>query len=97
MTTMKFYYPSNSEDQEAVLKNLWQQDAISRMIYVRRMSHRGNPYIKGIFTLNEDAADFTPPPEIQCIPLNEDSTIALVDEFRQELSVEDNGVELEKA
>lgn len=94
MVTVKFYFPSNGEDQEAVLKSLWQQEAVSHMIYVRRMSQRGNPYIKGVFSLNENDNDFAPPPEIQCIPLDEDSTTALVNEFRDELLVEDNGVEL---
>jgi hypothetical protein len=94
MTALKFYFPSNGEDddQDQILEDLWNQGTMSYLIFTRRMSHRGNPYIKGVFILENDN---TPPPyELECIPLSEDHIHPLVNEFREELLMKNNGVEL---
>ena len=92
MTPIKFYFPSNGEDQDTLMEHLWNQGIMSYLIFVRRMSHRGNPYIKGVFILDDDNA--TVPSEFDCIPLSKDGLSQLVTEFQEELSIENNGVEL---
>ena len=92
MTAIKFYYPSNGEDQDALMEHLWDQGTMSYLMFVRRMSLRGNPYIKGVFVLDDD--DAMVPSEFDCIPLSKDGFSQLVSEFQEELSMENNGVEL---
>jgi len=73
------------------MQNMWNQGTMSYLIFARRMSLRGNPYIKGVFILNDD---ITAPSEFECIPISEDCVPCLVSEFQEELSMENNGVEL---
>ena len=89
-----FYFPSNGDhdDQDKFMDHVWNERIMDYLIYVRRISLRGNPYIKGVFLLNDDA---TPPSEFECAPLsNDNDIIPLASEFQEELSVENNGVEL---
>ena len=55
------------------------------MCVVARVRHAAGP------TLNDDA---TVPSELECVPLSEDCIPCLVSEFQEELSMENNGVEL---
>ena len=73
------------------MENLWNQGTLSYLIFTRRMSLRGNPYIKGVFILNDDAM---PPSEFECKLLSKDCVPCSVSDFREELSTENNGVEL---
>ena len=88
---LKFYFPSNGEDQDAFMEHMWNQRTMSYLIFARRMSLRGNPYIKGVLVLNDNA---TAPSEFECIPLSEEALSCLVSELQEELSMENNGVEL---
>ena len=81
MTAIKFYYPSNGEDQDALMEHLWDQGTMSYLMFVRRMSLRGNPYIKGVFVLDNDGAMV--PSEFDCIPLSKDGLSQLVSEFQE--------------
>ena len=93
MIALKFYLPSHGEDEdEVILKDLWDAAAPPYMIFVRRISFRGNPYIKGVFMLKDE--DALVPSEIVCVPLSDDCVDPLVNEFREELAAEKNGVEL---
>ena len=89
---LKFYFPSNSEDQDEFMKGLWNRGVMSYLIYTRRMSLRGNPYIKGVFILNDE--DTMVPSEFECIPLSEDCVPSLVNEFQEEILMENNGVKV---
>jgi hypothetical protein len=91
MTSLKFYLPSsNGEDHDAFLEDLWHQGNISYLIYTRRISQRGNPYIKGVLIVDDDN---TIPPELECTPIPWIHTSLLVNELKEELSAEQNGVE----
>ena len=91
MTALKFYFPSNGKDQDALMEHTWNQGVMSHLLFVRRMSHRGNPHIKGVFVLNDNTM---PPPQFECNPLFNDCIPCLVSELQEELSMENNGVEL---
>ena len=91
MQSLKFYSPSNGKDQDAFIEHTWNQGAMPYLIFVRRMSLRGNPYIKGAFLLNEDT---TAPSEFECTQLSEEAFSCLVSELQEELSIKNNGVEL---
>ena len=56
------------------------------------MSSRGNPYIRGIFILNDDNVTI---PEFECTQLSKEGFSCLVSELQEELSIENNGVEIE--
>ena len=90
MMALKFHFPSNGEDQDVFMQNAWNQGTMSYLIFVRRMSHRGNPYIKGVFILDDD--DATVPSEFECTLLSKDCASLSVSEFQEELSMENNGV-----
>ena len=90
MTILKFYYPSNGEPQDEFMEDLWNEGNVSYLTHTRRVSHRGNPHIKGVFLLNDEAQV---PPVFECVPLSHDNACALVSEFQQELSHENNGLE----
>lgn len=92
MAALKSYFPSKGEDQDAVMKHLWDQGATSHLMFVQRMSLRGNPHIKGVFIPNHE--DATTPSELECVPLSKDHVRPSVNEFREELSMTNNGVEL---
>ena len=92
MIALKFYFPSNGEDQDAFMQDWWNQGAVSYLIFTRRMSLRGNPYIKGVFILDDDKA--VVPPEFECKLLSDDCVPCLVSPFQEELSMENNGMEL---
>ena len=91
MTALKFYLPSNGEDQ-SLLKYLWDNNPIPYMIFVQRMSFPGNPYSKGVIILDDESTVI--PPELICTPLRDDYVAPLVNEFREELSMQNNGIEL---
>ena len=93
MAALKFYLPSNGEDQD-LMKYLWENTDIPYMIFVQRMSFRGNPYIKGVIILDNDSTMTMIPPELICTRLRDDYVAPLVNEFREELSVQNNGTEL---
>ena len=92
MTAIKFYFPSNGEDQDALMEHVWNQGTMSYLIFIWRMSHRGNTYIKGVFILDDDGA--TVPSEFECIPLSRDCVSLLVSKFQEEISMENNGAKL---
>ena len=87
MQALKFYFPSCGNDQDVVMEHMWKQGIMSYLTFVRRMSLRGNPCIKGVFILN----DTTPsdiPSEFECIPLSKEALHCLVIELQEELSME---------
>lgn len=90
MVLLKFYTHSNG-NQDEFMEHMWKQGTMSYLIFVRRMSLRGNPYIKGVFAINDTV---TPPPEFECTQLSNDCVPRLVSELQEELSIENNGIEL---
>ena len=92
MAILKFYFPSNNgDDQDAFMEHLWKQGTMSYLIFVRRMSLRGNPYVKGVFACDDT---MTPPPEFECSLLEGDCVSCVISDIQEELSVENNGMEL---
>ena len=92
MIALKFYFPCDGGDQDSFMKSLWNQGTMSYLIYTQRMSLRGNPYIKGLIILNDD--DTPVPPMFECTPVSDNWIHLIASEFQEELSIEDNGVEL---
>ena len=88
--TLKFHLPSDC-DPDAFMEHIWKQGTMSHLMFVRRMSLRGNPHIKGLFIFNDDA---TIPSDFECTPISEDCASLSVREFQEEISMENNGVEL---
>ena len=92
MTTLKFYFPSNDDgDQDEFMQSVWEQGIMSYLIFTQRVSLRGNPYIKGVFVLNDGAIA---PLEFECIPLPHDHALSLIESFREEISIKANDLEL---
>jgi len=93
MIAVKFYFPArfNDDDQDSFMIDMWDQGIMSYLIYTRRMSLRGNPYTKGVFIANDDAPI---PPEFECTPIPEDLIHLAISEFKEELMIEKNGIEL---
>ena len=92
---LKFYFPSNGNDrnQDEFMEHMWNQGEMSYLIFVRRISSRGNPYIKGVFIVNDEDT-VTALSEFECTQLSEEAFSCLVSELQEELSIEHNGVEL---
>lgn len=80
-----------SPKTDAFMQNMWNEGTMSYLIFTRIMSFRGNPYIKGVFILNDSAMT---PSDLDCVPLSEDCVLSLVSELQEELSLEQNGAEL---
>ena len=90
MEALKFYFPSNGENQDHFMKDLWDQGTMSYLIFIHRISLRGNPYTKGVFILKDGA----PIPPFECTPIPEEFIGLMVSEFKEELMIENNGEEL---
>lgn len=67
VTAPKFHFPSNGEDQDAFMENLWNQGTMFHLTLTRRMSLCGNPQTKGVFILDND--DTSVPSEFECTQL----------------------------
>lgn len=91
MKTFAFYFPSNDDDQDAFMHQLWNERTMDYLIYVRRISSRGNPYIKGLFIMRDETT--SPPPEFELRPIPDDSVSYLVQQFKEEQMFENNATE----
>ena len=86
MTASTFYFPSNDYgDQDQFMHQIWQEGTMDYLIYVRRVSLRGNPYIKGLFVLNNESAPL--PSEFEVQPIPDDCLGCLLRLFKDEQKI----------
>ena len=92
MTAFTFYFPSNGDDnQDDFLHQVWNEGIMDYLIYVRRVSLRGIPYIKGLFILHDESASI--PHEFEVHPIPDDCLECLQRQFEEEQRTENNGIE----
>ena len=92
MTVFTFYFPSNGDhDQDSFIRSIWDEHAMEYLIYVRRVSLKGNPYIKGLFILNDESFPLPPEFEVNLIP--DDCVECLQQQFKEEQEIENNATE----
>ena len=50
MTALTFYFPSDGDnvDQDQFMHQIWNDNIMEYLIYVRRVSFQALPYIKGL-------------------------------------------------
>ena len=93
MIALTFYFPSNGNqgNQDKFMHQIWQEGTIDYLIHVRRVSLRGNPYIKGLFVLNNESAPL--PSEFEVQPIPDDCLGCLLRQFKEEQKIENNATE----
>ena len=93
MIALTFYFPSNGDhgDQDKFMHQIWNEHIMDYLIYVRRMSLRGNPHIKGLFILNDESAPL--PSEFEVQPIPDDCLGCLLRQFKEEQKIENNAME----
>jgi hypothetical protein len=93
MTAFTFYFPSNGDhdDHDEFMQQIWNERILDYLIYVRRVSLRGNPYIKGLFVVNDDSV--LPPLPFEVNPISHDCVSHLLQNFKEEQRIENNAVE----
>ena len=92
MTVFSFYFPSDDHDQDGFMHSLWNDRTMDYLIYVQRISHRGNPYIKGLFIWKDESVPL--PSEWEVYPIPDDVVKHVYRQFKEEQELENNGVEL---
>ena len=61
------------------------------LIYVRRISHHGNPYIKGLLVWRDESIPL--PSEFEVNPIPDDVVKHVYHHFKEEQELENNGTE----
>ena len=95
MTALKFVFYSplsddNDDVQDGLMHHIWSQRAMDYLIFVRRMSSRGNPYIGGLFVSNEEVIL---PPEFEVRLIPDEHYEELHQQFKEEQRNENNATE----
>ena len=91
MTAFSFYFPSDDHDQDGFMYSLWNDRTMDYLIYVRRLSRHGNPYIKGFFVWKDESVPL--PSEFEVNPIPDDVVKHVHQQFKEEKELENNGVE----
>jgi hypothetical protein len=93
MTAFTFYFPSNGDhdDQDKFMQQIWNERILDYLFYVRRVSLRGNPYIKGLFIVNGEAPSL--PVEFEVKPIPDDCVDFLLEDFKEEQRIHNNATE----
>ena len=97
MTSFRFYFPSSNGDNGGLddfIHRFWkdQKDRIDYILYVRRISMRGMPCIKGLIVVN-DSSTINIPDEFEVQEIPEDYLVCIHNEFKEEQRVESNATE----
>ena len=91
MIALSFYLPSNTSDEDTFISQIWHEGAIDYLIYVKRISARGNPYIKGLLILKDESASL--PSELELRPVPDNCLECMWRQFKDEQEMEQNAVE----
>ena len=90
MIALTFYFPPSNDhgDQDKFIHHIWNEGIMDYLIYVKRISSRGNPYIKGLFILNDESVPLSP--EFEVKPIDDDCIESLHRQFKEEQEIENN-------
>ena len=93
MVALAFYFPSNGDHdyQDDFICRIWNERIMDYLIYVRRVSLRGIPYIKGLFMLKDESAPL--PSKFEVHPISDDCIECLYRQFKEEQKMENNAME----
>ena len=91
MTAATFYIPSPPEEIDDILGEIWRESNARHLIYVKRVSSRGNPYVRGL--LISDAESIPLPSDFELNYLSEDCIDSSYNKFRCEIAHQNNGAE----
>ena len=87
---LTFYLPSPPDEIDNVLHDIWQEGGIKQMICVKRLSQRGNNYIRGLL-ISDSEVEL--PPLFESRYLSDDLVEEKCDNLKQEILEQENGVE----
>ena len=71
MTAAIFHYPSPPNEVPHLLNRIWKEEDVHHMIWVRRMSSRGNPHTRGLIVSADDVIPLPLEFEIRHLPFEE--------------------------
>lgn len=91
MSSAIFYYGSPPDEISHLLNRIWKEENVRHMIYVKRVSSRGNPYIRGLIVSADNVIPLPPEFEIRYLP--EEQIKFSLEDFREEIAHERNGTE----
>ena len=90
MIATTFYMPSPSNEIDDVLGDIWREGNARHLIYVKRISSRGNPYVRGLLISD---TEIPLPPEFELSYLSEDYVSVAHQNFKDEIDSQNNGTE----
>ena len=91
MTAATFCMPSPPEEIDDILGEIWRESNVSHLIYVKRVSSRGNPYVRGLLISDAELIPLPSDFEVNC--LSEDCIDSTYNKFKGEIANQNNGVE----
>ena len=93
MTAATFYCPDPPDEIDRLMDDIWSTKKIDYLIYVRRISQRGNPYVRGMLISNDETNPL--PPEFEIHPIPGTCVDYVWRQFKEEIHIENNGLEFE--
>ena len=91
MAAATFYMPSPPNEIDDIMHEFWKEGNARHLIHVKRMSSKGNPYVRGLLVSTTDAIPL--PPEFELSHVPDDRIDPVYERFEAELDVENNGAE----
>ena len=74
------------------MHEIWNDNIMDYLIYVRRVSLKGLPHIKGLFILKDESTPL--PSEFEVHPISNDDVLACVHhQYKEEQKFENNAIE----
>ena len=91
MAAATFYMPSPPTKIEEMIGDIWEEGKMRCLIYVKRMSSRGNAYVKGLAVSDSEAIPLPSSFELTYVP---DEWVGdTYQNFKEEIDALDNGAE----
>lgn len=91
MTAATFYMPSPPNEIDDIIGEIWREGNARCLIYVKRMSSRGNPYVRGL--LISDAESIPLPSDFELNHLPDNCIDSTYNKFKDEIANQNNGTE----
>ena len=91
MTAAIFYCPSPPSEVSHLLNRIWKEENVRHLIYVKRISSRGDPCMRGLIVSADDVIPL--PNEFELRHLPEEEIEPVLQEFQDEIAHERNGAE----